>query len=250
MRRSWLVRLMLLVLPSVWMLGCGAASRLTSSLGNKYRYTLSMVQPAKSDSLLFRDHRLIIQFRFDDPAIRFQVQNISSVPMRIDWPRVLLDLGGLPQPVRTLATFYDTSIVLTLGPALQPLGVMREVIAPRTGVTVRGSQWRLADLLPTTDGNSFSRESAIRGSVGRKISLTLPVQFGRETITYGFVFSVDAVQQISWNEYASASWLPPVPAVVRLGPSSEDNLTAAIIVGGFAGLISYMLTVKKTPVVE
>ena len=249
MRRSRLLQLMLLVLPAMLMFGCGAASLPTSSLGNKYKYTLSMVEPAKSDSLLYRDDRLIIQFRFDDPAIRFQVQNISPAPMQIDWPHALLDLGGTPQLVRTLATFYDTSAVKTLSTPLQPLGVLRDVIAPRNGVTVRGSEWRLADLLPTTDGNSFSRESAIKGSVGRKVGLTLPVRFGTEAVTYRFVFSVDAVHQISWNDYGRAPWLPPAPPLARLAPTAEDNLTAAIIVGGFAGLVSYMLTAKKTPVV-
>jgi hypothetical protein len=54
-----------------------------------------MVAPVKSPNLLFRDDRLIIQFRFDDPAIRFQAQNISSTNMRIDWTKASLGIGGL-----------------------------------------------------------------------------------------------------------------------------------------------------------
>lgn len=242
--------MLVLALPVCWMLGCSASSQVSSSLGNKYRYVVSLSAPQKSDLLLFRDDRLIIQFRFDDPAIRFQLQNILPVSLRLNWAHAWLALGGPPVPVRTLATYYDTSSVPTPSAPIPSLGVIRDVIAPRANISVRGGEWRTADLLPTTDGNSFGGESTIREMVGRTIELNLPVRFDNDIVNYRFVFSIDSVRQISWSEYAPPAWLPPAPPLRSLGPSSEDRITTAIIVGGFAGFFRYMMLKKKNPVVE
>ena len=242
--------MVLLALPVIWMLGCRASSQVSSSLGNKYRYFVSLSAPQKSDSLMFRDDRMIIQFRFDDPAIRFQLQNISPASMRLDWAHASLAVGGPPLPVRTIATYYDTSSVPTPSSPIPSLGVIRDVVAPKANISVRGREWRLADFLPTTDGNSFERESAIRNMVGRTIELNLPVRFDDDAVVYRFVFFIDSVRQISWSEYSRPAWLPPAPRVPSLGPSSEDRITTALIVGGFAGFFRFMIMKKKTPVIE
>jgi len=245
-----LFRLTLLTLPVLCMLGCSASSRIPSVAGNKYRYSVSLTAPEKSAAMLFRDDRLIIQFRFDDPALRFQVQNISSDSIQIDWAHAALGLGRPLLSVRNLSTFYDTSATPAMSPPIPPLGVIRDVVAPKSSVTLRGRVWQVADLLATTDGNSFDRESAIRASVGRTIELSLPVKFNSDIRNYHFLFTVDSVRPISWAEYGRPAWLPPAPPVPSLGPSSEDNITAAIIVGGFAGFFRYMITMKRTPVIE
>lgn len=240
----------LLVLPVFWTLGCSTSFRASSSPGNKYRYYTSLSAPQRSERLLFRDERMIIQFRLDDPAIRFQLQNISPGSMQVDWAHASLSLGGPAFPVRNLATYYDTTSIPTASPLIPSLGVMRDVAAPRASISVRGREWRSADLLPTTDGNSFEREAAIRAMVGRTIELTLPVRFDDDLVSHRFVFSIDSVKVVSWSEYTRPSWLPPAPPVPSLGPSSEDQITTAIIVGGFAGFVRYMMTMKKNPVVE
>lgn len=248
--KNHLCRGLLLALPVFWMLGCSASSRLQSSFGNKYRYFVSLSAPRTSEAMLFRDDRMIIQFRLDDPAIRFQLQNISPTTMQLDWAHTSLAIGGTPLPVRNLATYYDTSSVPTVSPGIPSLGVVRDVVSPRSGISVKGREWRSADLLPTTDGNSFERESAIRGMVGRTIELTLPVRFDREITTYRFVFLIDSVRPILWSEYRSPPWLPPAPPVQGLGPSSEDRVATAIIIGGFVGFLRYIMTMKKSPVTE
>lgn len=108
----------------------------------------------------------------------------------------------------------------------------------------------MADLLPTTDANSVERGLAIRAAAGRTVELTLPMRFGATLATYRFVFSIDSVKQISWSDYSPPTWLPPAPPVRGVSPSSEDIITTAIVVGGFAGFVRYMMTMKKTPVVE
>jgi hypothetical protein len=209
-----------------------------------------MVAPEKSASSLFRDDALIIQFRFDDPAIRFQLQNISSSEMEIDWAKASLGIRGMYSPVRNLATFHDSGAVAAVGPVIPSLGVVRDIILPRENVSFDGTQWHVADLLPTTDRNSPETRNSILGSAGSNIDVMLPIRFGANSRLYRFTFVVDSVRQISWVEQRTPGWLPPGPPVRKLRPSTAEQITAAIIAGGFLGVFAYMRTAKKSPIVE
>ncbi len=244
-------RLLVFLAPlGLLLIGCSATSRLTSTYGNKYRYSISMVAPVKSSNLLFRDDRLIIQFRFDDPAIRFQAQNISSTNMRIDWNKASLGIRGLYTPVRNLSAFYDSSAAPLLSPLIPSLGVIRDVILPRGNVFFDGEQWQVSDLLPTRDQNSQAMRSSVVSLIGSTIDVILPVDFESDSRSYRFSFTVDSVSQISWNDYRLPGWLPPRTPVRKLTPSTEEQITAAIIVSGFLGVFAYMRSAKKSPVSE
>jgi hypothetical protein len=209
-----------------------------------------MVAPVKSSNLLFRDDRLIIQFRFDDPAIRFQAQNVSPANMRVDWNKASLGIRGLYTPVRNLSVFYDSSAAPLLSPLIPPLGVIRDVILPRGNVFFDGERWQVSDLLPTRDENSQAMRSSVVNLIGSTIDVILPVEFGSDSRSYRFSFSVDSVRQISWLDYRLPGWLPPRPPVRKLVPSTEEQITAAIIVSGFLGVFAYMRSAKKSPVSE
>jgi hypothetical protein len=238
------------LLPLLFLLGCSSAARLQSSFGNKYRYSVSLVAPSRSSDLLFRDDHLIIQFRFDDPAIRFQAQNLSADTLRINWEKASLDVRGSSTPVRHLSTFYDSTAAASDSSPIPSLGVIRDVILPSRNVSFDGKQWRERDLLPTTDGHSLALRDSILNMTGATVSLILPLTFGSNVRSYRFVFSIDSVRQIAWNEYRLPAWLPPQPSPQDLKPTTGDQITAAIITSGFLGFFAYMLTLKKTPVVE
>lgn len=242
--------IIVLALLGVLLVGCGASSRLQSAFGNRYRYSISMVAPTKSQELLFRDDHLIIQFRFDDPAIRFQVQNISTAKMRIDWTKASLGIRGMYTPVRNLSVFYDSSASPLVSPLIPPLGVLRDVILPRGNILFDGMQWQVADFLPTKDQNSQAIRNSIVNMVGSAIDVILPVEFESDSRSYRFSFSVDSVSQISWDEHRTPTWLPPGSPARKLRPSTVEQITAAIIAGGFLGIFAYMRTAKKTPIVE
>ena len=242
--------IIVLVLLGVLLIGCGASSRLQSTFGNRYRYSISMVAPTKSQDLLFRDDHLIIQFRFDDPAIRFQLQNISSSEMEIDWAKASLGIRGMYAPVRNLASFHDSGAVATVGPVIPSLGVVRDIILPRENISFDGAQWHVADLLPTADRNSPETQSSILGSAGSNIDVILPIRVWAKSRLYRFTFVVDSVSQISWDEHRTPTWLPPGSPARKLRPSTVEQITAAIIAGGFLGIFAYMRAAKKTPIVE
>jgi hypothetical protein len=209
-----------------------------------------MVGPGKSKDMLFRDEQLIIQFRVDEPGVRFQAQNISPDTMRIDWSKATIGVHGLVSPIRTMSTFYDTTKEQPASQILPSLGVVRDVILPRGNTYFDGTQWRIDDVLPTTDANTHGMRATIMRLVGSTIEIRLPIECGSEVRPYVFSFSVDSVHQISWSDYRPAPWIPPHPPVKGLRPTSQDNFTTVVIAGGFLGFLRYMMTLKKVPVVE
>lgn len=227
--------------------GCGSTSSLQSSLGNKYRYYYSLVEPQKSADLLFRDRYLIIQFRFDDAAIKLQAQNISAVDMRIDWANATISAQGRQFSIRNLNVLYTSSAVPTPSLIIPPLGVIRDIMIPASHVLFRGSERREVDLLPTTDRHSARLRDSIRSIVGSTIEVTLPIQLDSLVKTYQFRFSVDSVQQIDWAEYQPPNRFPVPAEQAKVRPGSNDQITAAILVTGFLGFSAYMLTAKKVP---
>jgi hypothetical protein len=242
--------LFIAALSALVLAGCTASSKLQLTLGNRYKYSVSMVGPEKSKDMLYRDEQLIIQFRVDDPGIRFQAQNISPDTMRIDWAKATIGVHGSISPIRTMSTFYDTTKLQPASQLLPSLGVVRDVMLPWGNTYFDGAQWRIDDLLPTSDANSHDMRNTIVRSVGSTIEIQLPIECGSDVRQYLFSFSVDSVRRILWSDYRPASWIPPHPPVKGLRPTSQDNLTAVIIASSFMGFLRYMMTVKKVPVVE
>jgi hypothetical protein len=93
-------------------------------------------------------------------------------------------------------------------------------------------------------------QETIMNMVGSAIDVNLPISVGANPRKYRFTFVVDSVKQIEWRDYRPAAWLPPHPPVHRLQPTTEDQITAAILVGSFLGFFRYVLTMKKSPVSE
>lgn len=242
--------LLAVVVAVVMLAGCSAASRLESTYGNKYRYAYSMVSPVRNDSLYFRDERLIIQFRFDDAAVGLQMQNISPFDLQVRWTGASIGIDGWYGGVRNLSNFYDTSSAPGFSPLIPPLGIAREVLTPVSNVYFEGNRWHEVDLLPTMDYNSPSRLDSILNRVNSVVDIVLPMEFGREEKTYRFTFAVDSVWNIPWTLDRLPNWFPREPGGPRVSPTSNDQLTAAILVAGFLGFSAYMLTAKKNPPIE
>ena len=240
----------MLIVPALVLVGCTASSNFQSTLGNKYRYSVSMVGPGKSKDMLYRDERLMIQFRVEDPGIRFQAQNISADVMRIDWANAKIGVHGTSTPIGTMSMFYDTTKMEPESQVLSSLGVVRDVIVPRGNTCFDGVEWRVNDLLPTTDANSQSKKNTIMQLVGSTIDIRLPIECGSDVRSYTFSFAVDSVHQILWSDYRPVPWIPAPPPVKSLRSTSNDYLAAAVIAAGFLGFLRYMTTVHKTPAVE
>ena len=243
-------QLLILVTGALVLAGCATSSKLLSTLGNKFHYLVSMTGPTQSKNMLYADEQLMIQFRVDDPGIRFQIKNISADEMSIEWARATITVHGVSSPVRTISTFYDTTKTPPATLVIPSLGVVRDAVLPRASSYFDGRQWRVDDLLPTTDANTHTMRNTIYRLVGSNIELRMPVNVGTKPRWYLFTFSIDSVQQIPWSELHPVTWIPPHPPVKGVRPSPENQVTAVIIASSFLGFLKYMMTMKKVPVVE
>ena len=195
--------------------------------------------------LLFQDDSVIIQFKFDEAALRFQIQNISESNTLIHWNKVAMSINGRYFPIRHSTNLYgDTASAESI--LLPPLGYIRDIAIPRENVYNDGDRWVEVDLLPTIDRNSTTLRESILKSVGQRVGLTLPLTFGNVEKHYEFDFQVESVTRIPWKDYVPFQRVP-VPPHPKHGSYALDNVTTAIIVVGVLGFTAYILSAKKNP---
>lgn len=223
--------------------GCAVASRFSPGVGSKYQYTYTMVAPAQSRDLTYQDERIIVQFRPDEAAVKFQLQNVSDVELTVDWTRASLGIEGRFYPVRHATTLYGDSMRVT-SMILPPLGYVRDLVIPSENIRFDGERWVEEDLLPTVDSNDPLLRSTIRGSVGKQISVILPLRFGEREELYEFAFRVSSVRAIAWRDYRPATRVP-APPVVHRSSGAIDQVTLAIIALGVLGFAAFVLSVAK-----
>ena len=87
-----IIQYMAMITFSGILMSCAMTSPFSPGSGNKYRYTFKMVYPVKNSKLLFQDDSVIIQFKFDDAAIQFQLQNISLSNITLDWDKASIGI--------------------------------------------------------------------------------------------------------------------------------------------------------------
>jgi hypothetical protein len=241
---SKLINILILALSS-FALSCATTGGFTPGMGSKYKYMYVMVSPQESRDLFFQDDSIIAQFKFDEAAIRFQMQNISDSYLAIDWDRASISINGRHFPIRTSRNLYcDSAIVNSI--TLAPLGYVRDIAIPRNNIYHDGSKWTEVDLLPTMDNNSEILKESILKSVGKPVGFLVPMTFGSVKSNYEFVFQVDSVNRILWKDYEPFQRVPAPPQPKRsfLG---LDNVTTAIIAVGVLGFSAYVLSIKKNP---
>ncbi len=238
-----LFRLVLLISLAGFLMSCATTSQFTPGKGNKYQYSYKLVSPLENSDLLFQDDSIIIQFKFDEAAIRFQLQNISNSYLAIDWNKASMNIQSRYFAIRHVSNLYcDSSSGTSI--LLPPLGYLRDIAIPRDNIYNVGDRWVEVDLFPTTDGKSEKMQETINKSVGRQIGLLLPVMFGSMEKNYEFNFQVDSVKRIPWKDYKPFQRIPE-----PLNPKHQgvDNVTTAIIAVGILGFSAYVLSVKKNP---
>jgi hypothetical protein len=240
-----IVQIVTLMALSVVLESCITTSPFVPGSGNKYQYVYSMVSPIRSSNLKFQDDSIIVQFKFDDAAVQFQLQNISDSNMTIDWDKVSLGINNRYFRVRHASTLYVDTVRSNTS-MMPPLGYLRDIVIPHENVYNNGDTWVETDLFPTVDRRSPLLQDAIKKNVGKKMSLMLPVQFGSTTRNYIFNFQVDAVKQIAWKDFTPVKRFPAPPKPENRRRALEQ-VTTAVIVVGVLGFSAYVLSIKKNP---
>ncbi|MEX2115660.1 MAG: hypothetical protein WEB37_02140 [Bacteroidota bacterium] len=238
------------VIGVVLLAGCSAASRLQSSLGYKYRYTYRLVSPSSGGKMIFQDDRIRIAFRIDDAAIRFQLRNRSSVPLRVKWDDVSIGVRDRYYAVRNTRTLYIPDYRDNAVPTILPSGYIVDMAMPAENVSFDGNEWKEKDLLPTTDRNSAVIRQRLLDNKGSTVNLLLPVQVGDSVWSYTFQFQVASVDSLGWNRYRKPRRPTPPMMPGKISAGSDDQIVTALVVAGLLGLGAILLTQKKSPPVE
>ena len=226
---------------------CAGGNFLGIGIGNKYLYTYRMIAPVDSRKLLIQDANVKAQFKFDDSAIHFQLQNLSRSNLSILWDQVSLGVDNKFTPVRNSVNFYLDTVRLGGSQSLPPLGYVQEIVIPYHNIRFDGIRWVEKDLFPTTAKADLA--NAIMKNLGKSIKLVLPLRIGSEMKTYVFEFVVESVHQIAWNDYRPQRRKPP-PIAKKPQKSVTDQVTIAIIAVGLLGFAAYAITLKKDPISE
>jgi len=217
--------------------------------GSKYRYEFKMVAPARGDEKLYQDDSLIIQFRFDEAAIKFQLQNLSESNLTIDWEKTSIGIEDRFYSVRHSSDFYGDTALSKAPVVIPPMAYIREVMIPRGNVRFDGNKWVEVDLLPTTDKNNKALEESIPRSVGRWISVILPLRFGQSVKKYQFDFIVASVDLLAWASYVPVKRIPSPPSTPKQAVK-PDYVTTSMIVAGIVVFSALTLSRKKDPPTE
>ncbi len=237
------------IFPTIAVLFLSSCAILNGSggRGNKYTYNYTLLAPIASSRLAFEDDSLMIQFRFDDGALQFRIANLSDVQMRIDWSETTIGVSGRYSSVRHSENIYHPEDINMLSRIVPPNGFTVDFVIPRENIQYVGNRWSERDLLLTTDFHSAQLQERIRGNVGSRVALLMPVLFGHEKRWYTFEFVVTSIRRIPWS--AAQSPVRPVTVPPRDseagGPTRLDTVYTAAAFTGMLGAAIYIMTLKK-----
>lgn len=240
---TWWSKGVTVALAGSLLAGCAASSGFRPGVGTKYQYTYAMVAPVAAADLTYRDERIIIQFRPDEAAFKFQLQNVSDAEMTVEWDRASIGVEGRFYPVRHATTLYSDS-VSGASIILPPFGFLRDLLLPAENIRFDGTQWVELDLLPTVDAEDPQLRAAIRGGVGKQVSVILPLKFGLREVIYEFAFRVSSVRPIAWRDHLPVARIP-APPVMKKPASTLDQVTVAVIALGVLGFVAFLVSVAK-----
>ena len=230
-------------------MSCAGGKFLGIGRGNKYVYAYSMTDPVKNPMMIFQDDSLKIQFKIDASAIRFQLQNLSRSTMTVQWDKVSLGVDNAYSMVRHSINMYADTVLGRRSVPVPPIGYIQDLMIPVDNVYYDGSAWLISDLFQTTDGGQEQMARTIQNNVGKSIVVLLPLQFGKTIKEYRFQFQIVSVKQILWRDYHPAKPIPQ-PPTKKTKIELADEVTTAFIIVGLLGFVAFMVSLKKTPVVE
>ncbi|NUN70287.1 MAG: hypothetical protein HUU02_11305 [Bacteroidetes bacterium] len=223
--------------------GCAGALSGGGKSGGRYIYQYTMTEPSVNDQLLYKDDYITVQFKFDESAVKFQLQNVSDLPLSIVWENVAISLNNRAFPVRNLSTLYQTELVHPLPVMIPSLGYIREVVIPRDNITLEKEGWKEKDLFPTDDMGSAARKKLIMKYNGSVVKLMLPVRIGEVVQDYAFTFKVKGISALPQNVRPPVKERPTPPPVMTA--SASNALLPIVIAGGILGLAIYALSKEK-----
>jgi len=198
---------------------------------------------------LFKDDYITIQFKLDESAVKFQLQNISELPISIVWENVAIGLNNRVYPVKNTTTLYQTDMVHPLPVMIPSLGYIRDLVIPRDYISIDKNEWVERDLFPTNDLGSPSRKNLILKYVGSQIKLLLPLKIGEVVQDYTFIFKVKSVAAVPEGKLPPVKERPTPPQVAAMSGQTSQSILPILIAGGILAVAIYAFSKEKaTPI--
>lgn len=239
--RYWTAHVLLVSL--MFFFGC-AGSMGAGRKSTRYIYTYTLINPVVNDQLLYKDDYITIQFRLDETAIKFQLQNISDVPVSIMWENVAVGLNNRVFPIKNISTLYQTELTQPPSVMIPSLGYIRDMVIPRDYITIDKDKWVEKDLFPTDDMGSAARKKLIPKYVGSQIKLLLPMKIGEVVQDYSFTFKVKSISPVPENRLPPVKERPVPPKMIA-GAGTSNSILPIVIAGGILALAIYALSKEK-----
>ena len=238
------IPLLLFAITLVSVSGCAGSF---TAANQHYMYTYTLISPAISKDLLYKDRYIIIQFKFDESAVRFQLQNVSEAPISIAWENASIGLNRRTFSVKNWATFYSLSQDPPAPVVIPPLGYVREVVIPRERISYENNEWVEKEMFPTQDLGSEHRKKSILRFNGSRVKLILPVMIGEAETEYTFIFKVTDITPLPKNTLPPKKERPPVPKIPFQMMGASQSIMPIVITTGILGVVVYLLSQKKNP---
>jgi hypothetical protein len=229
------------------LVSCAGGKFLGTGRGTKYSYKHRMVAPAQNSNLMWQDEIVRVQFKIDQSAILFQLQNLSPSGVNILWNKASIGIDGRIFPVRNTVNYYSDTVLAVQSPIIPRLGYVQEMCIPAQNIRSDGYRWVEEDLLPTVDKSGTGR--SIMRNIGKSITFILPLKIGNSEKDYLFAFKVDTIRQVSWKDYQPPKRNPP-PIPNKSKMPSTNEISTAIVIVGVLGFVAFLISLNKAPLSE
>lgn len=241
---KYTVLIAFIIYHATFLVACAGAFGAGNGINYLYSYTLR--EASTTNDLVFRDNYIFVQFKLDESAIRFQLQNISETQISIDWEKASIGINNRVYPVRNSSTLYNTNPNVPASLNIPPLGYVRDMIIPRDNISFQKNTWVEKEFFPTNDRGSSYLKKLIPRYVKSQILLNLPIKVGEITTNYSFTFAVNKITPLAPNVLLPVKDRPPVPPASAKTVENSQSLLPILISGGVLVVAVYLLSQKKS----
>lgn len=234
-----------LLVSMTFFLGCSGSMFSSKRASTRFIYNYTLLEPVKNDQMLYKDDYINIQFKLDESAVKFQLQNVTDVPISIDWQNASIVLNNRVFPVRNTNTLYQTELKKPPSVVIPSLGYIRDMVIPSENITLDNNVWVEKDFFPSDDMGSLARKKLIMKYVGSRVKLLLPIKISEIVEEYTFTFRVKSITEVPQNMLPPPKERPKPPPVSITAAQASQSLLPIIIAGGILAVAIYALSKEK-----
>ena len=186
------ILLCLLVSISAWIAqGCMPTPTTSNKRYNLYTYKVRLQNGVKDSINYYLDDVISVKFKFNNQALSFGIQNLTSEPLKIKWDESSLVILGESQKIIHSGTKLINATEAQVPTVIPPKAFITESVVPSGSVkysTYAG--WMQNTVFPKSDNGRAENEQLVKSLIGKGFSLYMPIARKGEQIDYNFEFII------------------------------------------------------------